>query len=613
MSETARMKTTTGMAFSLGDVIDRGYYLEPSYKTRSGALPENTNTSDISKYLAEKEESLAVLGQPGSGKSTLLGKLFLDAAENARGDKSCCLPLFVLLRGRGATFEFDLYKYLEHSFNSLLQKELYPLLDLADFKFVLYIDGFDELTEDVNSLNTSLVFNSNMFDCQFIISCRKRFALEHLDQTDVGDKISVSIELESWDIDQIAEYIDRFCKLNDCGDMKVAIIEAFSGSFADDEVTANQLLLTLFLWIVEESGMKVPLDVSDKTSLFDKTLELWAKRELVRTGEEVDSDDLIAAWKIAAWHIYCSRYDTNGPLTLEILRQKIETNSEGLGIVCTKEAFNGLLDVRPYTQKILGLLHEQILEHLAAHAIFNGIYSNSYPFPESLSYVVRHDINRIVRGFWEDGSVDKQVILDNLNNHYVSIAQNDDSASILQRNQAAYYMGRLGTENAIEKLRLIDDTEDNLVVKLSIAFGLIGCGQFDYEATLLQNLKDNGDWDKANRGYHLVYYHDWRIQEIAPPYLDPEDIPWSNTLRSLMRHIESTSFQHIALRRVEIYTIRRFLETRGTKGPLDDDVIMKLEASVGNIPSETVPKLEGDFITNLEEEIAELRKVYDSM
>jgi hypothetical protein len=608
------LKTTTGMAFSLGDVLERGFFVEPPFKMKSGAL---VKASEIGLYLQTTNNNAAILGQPGSGKSTLLGKAFLDTAVKLSASDLTKMPFFISLRGLGAGFKFDMTSYFKECFERFLRKSMYPLLMLDTIQPIFFVDGLDEMTEDAASIDIQALSQSQILDHQFVLSCRSRFATEYVNVVNLGNKLSVIVELQPWSENTVKEYISAFCKMRHRIDLVDDIARAFSSSLNNDEVSTNPLLLTLFLWVVEESGMTLPLNVKSKTSLFDITLDLWANREYSRSYQNGKSDasdtisSLVKAWQIAAWEIYCSRFDKGQPLSLMKLLETVGLHSAKLKSICKQEAFECLVEVRPYSNEVHGMIHEQLLEHLVAKALVEGMQNCSFPFPLSLKYVIRHEINLIVRALWRDmDNIKKIETLNNLAKAFDKVAGHNDIDSLLIRNQATYYIGRLNIPEATQKLREIDASENNLVVKLSVSFGLISYGSFDVEERFLSHLKTEPDWDQANRGYHLVYYHDWQVSTSKPPYYDPGNIPWRNTLRSLVRHITNESLRYVALRRIELFTIKRFIETRKTKDLLDSNIMDRLEKALTNIPVDIVKDVPEGFHEKVMEEYMVLKKYW---
>ncbi len=613
------IKTTTGMAFSLGDVLSKGYFLEPPYVVKSGYTGEDEKITELTARLQTEDCCMAILGQPGSGKSTLLGKAFLDNTQQSLEGGSNRLPFYVSLRGRGIDFSFSFGEYVNNCFATLFGKEMYPQIELTHVEPVFYMDGFDELAENIGKLDLRKLYDSDMFRCPFILCCRSRFASEHLNEVTFGSRLSLIVELQPWDDTTTKRYIREFCRLQNREELANEIENVFQEQPGMDEISTNPLLLTLFLWVVQESEMSLPLDVRGTRTLFDKCLEMWAKRELARLGMNGTPDgkltvkSVLQGWELGACEIYGSRFRSTRILTMHEMLSKIANTRPDLKQICDRDIFLGLFDIRLYSDEVTGMLHEQLLEHLTARGLVRGMQENIYPFPGYLALAIRYEINRIVRSIWREASSSElQSTLQHLWQAYTNVIGEDSAASIMQRNQATYYIGRLGLPKAAECLRKADKIEKNLFVKLSIGFGLIKLCQFDVEEKLYGKLMEDDEWDIGNRGYHLVYYRDWH-PNVSPPYRDPGNIPWDNTMSALLRHIESLAARHIAMRRVELLTIRRFMETREKRGPLDEEALHSIERAIREIKPDKEDEIPEEFYQKMETAYGDLRRSWEKM
>lgn len=613
------IKTTTGMAFSLGDVLSKGYFLEPPYVIKSGDAGADVKITKLAARLQVEDSCIAILGQPGSGKSTLLGKAFLEHAEKSLTEGTNRLPFYVSLRGKGADFSFSFEEYITDCFATLFEKEMYPQIELTHVEPVFYMDGFDELAENIGKLDLRRLYDSDMFQRPFMLCCRSRFASEYLNEVTLGSRLSLIAELQPWDEATTKRYIKEFCRLQGREELAGEIENAFQEQPGMAEISTNPLLLTLFLWVVQESEMSLPLDVRSKRALFDKCLEMWARRELARLGMNGTPDgrltvrSVLQGWELGAWEIYRSRFRSTGVLTMPEMLRRIAHTCPELEQICKREMFLGLFDIRPYSDEVTGMLHEQLLEHLTARAIVRGMQENTYPFPDSLAHAIRYEINRIVRAIWREAPTsDLQDTLRHLWKVYTNALGEGSAGSIMQRNQSTYYIGRLGLPEAVEHLRKADKIENNLFVKLSIGFGLIKLCQFDVEEKLYTKLMEDKEWDIGNRGYHLVYYRDWQPEESAP-YKDPGNIPWDNTMSALLRHIESPAARHVAMRRVEMLTIRRFMVSRGKRGPLDEKTLRRIERAIRGIKPDEENEIPEEFYQKVETAYSDLRSSWEKV
>jgi hypothetical protein len=107
-----------------------------------------------------------------------------------------------------------------------------------------------------------------------------------------------------------------------------------------------------------------------------------------------------------------------------------------------------------------------------------------------------------------------------------------------------------------------------------------------------------------------LYYYDWKKSGLIPPYSDPENIPWPNTFENLLRHITSTENRHIVLRRIELFTIKRFIEARNNVDPLTFEKLKIIDEAISSGYESTI--IDPEFSTRIEEEFSQLKNVWDS-
>ena len=174
------------------------------------------------------------------------------------------------------------------------------------------------------------------------------------------------------------------------------------------------------------------------------------------------------------------------------------------------------------------------------------------------------------------------------------------------------YVVRLGHPESVALLRKFESRESDLFIKLSMQYSLIRMCQFDAEEQLVERIRENDEWDRLNRGYHLVYYGDWRPQD-SPPYRDPGRIPWDKTMKALLRNIESPEPGYVAMRRVNLLTAKRFMETRGCCGPLCSDVLMCIEKAIGKFKPSGPDMIPEEFLRKVEAVYRDLEKCWEMM
>jgi hypothetical protein len=307
-------------------------------------------------------------------------------------------------------------------------------------------------------------------------------------------------------------------------------------------IFGNPLLLTLFLWIIRQNRMKLPLAIKDRRSVFEEVIRLLAAREMGKPsiGTRVDAERLRTAWQILAWRIYRARLE-EGRVTF---RQVIDTagDSDRAVLQSADEAVVlGLAEVEPTSGILLGMLHEAILEYLVARHLAGATRSGQEPFPGFLDHVMRVEVNHYMCALWEleDDSAKREIVA-RFQQVLETPLTTDDRLASLRRCHAAYYIGRMPLKGTSDILRSLAGKESDVMVALSIAFGLVKLGDYGAEDSLWRRLGGDPDWDACNRGYHLVYYRDWSTRDNFPPYVDHCGKPWKRTWNALLGHICSS-------------------------------------------------------------------------
>jgi len=593
------LKTTTGLALSVGDVLDNNYYVEPPFIIKSGGKSKTKKIGNVIQHILERNLGLLIIGEPGIGKSTVILKAFIENAKNSIIDKSYTLPFYVSLRGKGINYHFSFEKYIEDCFIYYLKKEKYPLLSITDIYPILFIDGFDELSDDYSNFEIEKVLQNDFFNKNFIASSRTRFAEINLNNITFGNKISLIVEIVDWDISHAKKYIRKFCNNRKRKDLISKIDDMLNASSDLHNIYINPLLLSLYLWIIEESGMEIPININDKISLYDKCLKILANRESDKL--RIQESILFHIWMNTSWLLYKKRFTGNFINIDDIIsscNKEIKLNKSYTEIKFS--LFSTLFIINDYNE-ITGAIHEQFLEFLVAK-LFNTSLLSDKQRTDFFEIVLRPEINRIIRTIWShENSHNKSKILDNLWLIYFNLVSSTNSNDISIRTHTIYHIGRMPISRSVELLKCAIEIEKNIAVRLSIYFGLIKKGDLLRESELFLLLQ-NEEWDRANRGYHLVYYSDWSVNNETPPYFDLGVFSWERTFKALFNHILSTREEHYFLRRIELYTIKKFCISRNDFSYLTTEFIQSVE----NVLKEVKNK---EFDKNILYEFEELKRL----
>ncbi len=565
---------------SLGDVFRNGYYVDPEYVQESGDpfCEDNALEESIVSTLLE-HKSILIYGEAGYGKTTILAKSFLKHVERFKSDNDYNMPFYLWLKDKNANYHFDFSQYIDESFAENLNLQPYPFLDLSDISPCFYLDGFDELAEEIPSTSVKRISTSSIFSHPLLLTSRIQYVRRYLGNYDLMNHFAVQIKINKWDAEKAKGYINNFCAKK--GTDK-SFSERVYGLLANNSelcsLLDSPLLITMLLWVIESNRMTIPETISTRVQLFQAFLYEMAKREIHRTGSTIGESDLIIIWSYFAWSVYQKKLTVEQAKMDEsfyLLQKKLLPEFE---IVYHPNLFEALFDIA--NGKIYGTFHEQFLEFLVANAFYDASLHKRDPYPEFLRYVVRPEINRYFRGIWREGTEEERKrVANNIFEQYLHNIGSDDNLSVAIRVHAIYHVSRLECEEQEERLKRAFNIENHISVSLSLYFGAIKKGQLDKEDEFFNLLLNNNQYSVANRGYHLAYYDKPNYGNM--PFQD-DGGNWPNTLHAFLRHFRSQQKEQYFLRRIDLLTMYQLMESRGSVKPVTEGIIAELERLVFN-------------------------------
>ena len=146
---------------TLGDVLSRGYYVEPDYDMQSGTLDDGESLDASIVNSLKQQRSTLVVAEAGYGKTTVLAKSYLRHVDTFLRTRGYDIPFYISLKARGDEYHFDIEKYLEESFIEDLDKETYPFFTLESIRPYFYLDGFDEIAEKLTDRKSTRLNSSH--------------------------------------------------------------------------------------------------------------------------------------------------------------------------------------------------------------------------------------------------------------------------------------------------------------------------------------------------------------------------------------------------------------------------------------------------------------------
>lgn len=576
-------KTSTSFSMSLGDVFDKGYYMEPEYSVESGSF--SGEDSELEKSLVAElcnQKSILVYGEAGYGKTTILARSFFNHVEKFNKDDGYEIPFYIWLKDKSSEYHFDFYKYIQECFEIYFKRKPYPYLNVSSINPYFYLDGFDEIAEKISTEEVNRIVSSSIFSSPLLLTSRIQYALRYLGNFELADKFNIRIKINKWDSEKAKKYIDNFCTIKG---KEQEFIEKIYTLLTDNkdlnEILDNPLLITMLLWVIEANRMDIPETISTRVELFQECFKEMARRELHRAKITFfNENDLILIWAYFAWLVYREKLLKKKPKIKHLLTE-LQTNY----LPEYGQHFNeSILEVVFDTvgEYVFGTFHEQFLEFLVATTLNHACLYKKVPYPEFLRYVVRPEINRYFRAIWNESTDDeKEKITNNIFEQYMDNVGLDDNIAISTRVHAIYHISRLDSKLREKNLDRAFAIEKNTSVRLSLFFGAIKMGRLEEEEEFYKLLIENQEYNVANRGYHLAYYSDI-LPEGELPFLDSGEADWSNTLKAFIRHFKSNRREQYFLRRIDLVTMLQLMESRKSTGPLTKDILEFLEQQTFN-------------------------------
>lgn len=496
IDEVKKRRTSTGLSMPLGDVIDKGYYIEPEYELLAGSIgfPESPTESIVNKLLERK--SCLALGEAGSGKTTLMANCFLTIADSAK-DKQYFFPGFIWLKSMKPLSSFSIEEYLQVSCEKYLHKNVYPFFKLDGFNFVFFLDGFDELAEKLSKDELHNLYSSEIFSRPIFMTSRLQYGERYLTSNDFTSKFDCCLKLTDWTNDTSEKYIKRFCELQGKGEeFEEKIMGLLVHNHDLQDVLTSPLLITILLYVIEHNRMQIPETIRSRTQLFEECFDKLAQREIetkIKAAETIpNNQDLVINWAFFAWMLYESKLmgeksvhfsDATSKIT-EYIRTPIFDWPVGVNEVIFDIKANFVFDT----------LHEQFLEYLVAYFMEYACINDSPPYPYFLKYVMRPEINRYFRGIIKNKTeAERKMVFDRIKAVYWECAGSKTTDDILKRVHAVYHMSRLDSKNADEEINRIFNSESERAVKLSLFFGVIKKGDLARERELFDLLNNDSE------------------------------------------------------------------------------------------------------------------------
>ncbi len=173
---------------------------------------DNRQDEKLESYLEllSIEKSAVILSEPGGGKTYLLSMLAKDMIENPLIEKN---RVPIILKARKWTRSFSnlvegILKELKYTIPNINEKQVEQ--DLIAGKYLILVDGLDEVTSSADVLIDELIKISEIKNVHILVTCRKEnyykqfyshfseYVIDKLDDDMVHDYIEKELNISGW-------------------------------------------------------------------------------------------------------------------------------------------------------------------------------------------------------------------------------------------------------------------------------------------------------------------------------------------------------------------------------------------------------------------------------
>lgn len=173
---------------------------------------DNIRSEKLKSYieLLNKDESAVILSEPGGGKTYLLSMLAKDMIINPLIEKN---KIPIILKARNWSRSFSnivegMLKELRYAIPSIDEKQIEQ--DLIAGKFLILVDGLDEVTSSADLLIDELIKVSKIKNAHILVTCRKEnyykqlythfseYTIDELDDEMIREYIERELDLPGW-------------------------------------------------------------------------------------------------------------------------------------------------------------------------------------------------------------------------------------------------------------------------------------------------------------------------------------------------------------------------------------------------------------------------------
>lgn len=606
------------MAFLFPDV-----YVDPPILARKIPGRQHHHLDRWLEQHLSAGRNLLLIGEPGVGKTTACHYVYRKAADGFLSGRSTVVPLFVDSRWLDPTAlgsVHALVRVIEEDIQDQSRKTRSSEVDPG--AVFLCIDGIDEFRPFPTPAEIAEIAGAGALNGWNVVTCRRDYFEKYLSAESFNGGFYEILELKEWDPEV---EVDRFI-LNYFAKTKEDRLrgEKDFRQFLTNHPNVAQLVKTpltltmlLFIWKYDQGGGIG--GVASSADLYECFLGNYLAREVRRGTTALAEGTLAQLVEAASWHLWKEQARERRSVE-SVCRAICAGNGPDPTQLGLDQGFLSLLRLATLrvdgrlTRYVVSFVHDSVQEFLVSRVITGAFLRGIPDVKEVLRQEYNYEINVFVReNFWRLSSEEKRKVEEILIEIYLRCLGEDaaDDQTIVVRNSASYYLGRLESpqarnflEETYAKIAAGEIREHPMVIGTLVS-SLILLDNFEIEHEYLLSLRDNSANDIRTRKFHLVYYGD--SHEKGPvSYLS--DVPrggddWPRTRRALLRRMRSAGEREVKLRGLDVVTFRRLCETRRYFRSTDEEMAAVNQALNG---IESLPNEKRDF---LREEVLRLKTI----
>ncbi|MBD2489653.1 NACHT domain-containing NTPase [Aulosira sp. FACHB-615] len=261
-------------------------------KANRGVFSSDKTARKEGIAVANKNQSLMVLGAPGSGKSTFLRKIGLEALKGKQGKfKYECIPILIELK-RFNVDEINIKELVFQEFNccNFVEAEVLTKKLLEAGKLLILLDGLDEVpTKNLNAAVTQIQdFVKQYQTNRFIVSCRTAAYHQQFRRFE-------NVEIAEFTDEQIKQFINNWFQSEEDKQADTAgqCWELLQENESAKELARTPLLLTFICLYYDEYQSFT----NNRSELYKKALDILLDKWLAE--KRVKRDPIFKDFTIA--------------------------------------------------------------------------------------------------------------------------------------------------------------------------------------------------------------------------------------------------------------------------------------------------------------------------